>query len=261
MNWLEALVLGIIQGLTEFLPVSSSGHLEIGKALFGIKGEENIYFTIVVHGATVLSTIVVLWQEIKKIGLGVLKFQLNAQTNYFLKIILSMIPVGIVGVFFKDEIKTLFSGGHMSFVGAMLIITASLLAFAHFFHSKERKIKYSDAFIIGISQALAVLPGISRSGATISTGLLLGNNKTEIARFSFLMVLLPIIGENILDIISGELTGSGNLHCTPLLIGFIAAFLSGYVACRWMLEIVRKSKLIYFAIYCVIAGLICILFL
>jgi undecaprenyl-diphosphatase len=258
MEWFEALILGIIQGLTEFLPVSSSGHLEIGKALFGIKGEENIYFTIVVHGATVLSTIVVLWKEILQLIKGGFEFRNNEETKTILKILISMIPVGIVGIFFKDEIKVLFAGGNIQFVGAMLLITASLLAFAHFYKSKSRNITYSNAFIIGIAQAFAVLPGISRSGATISTGLILGIKKEDIAKFSFLMVLLPIIGENILDIISGEFIGEGGMSPMPLIIGFISAFISGYIACRWMLNIVKRGKLIWFALYCLAVGAICL---
>ncbi|MDA3911252.1 MAG: undecaprenyl-diphosphate phosphatase [Bacteroidales bacterium] len=261
MEWFEALILGIIQGLTEFLPVSSSGHLEIGKALFGIEGEENLYFTIVVHGATVLSTIVVLWTEITKLIRGGLEFKYNQETKTILKIFVSMIPVGIIGFFFKDEIKGLFAGNNLVFVGSMLLVTAGLLSFAHFYRPKTRKFSYFNAFIIGVSQALAVLPGISRSGATISTGLVLGIKKDEIAKFSFLMVLLPILGENLLDIISGDLTGEGGMHAMPLIIGFIAAFVSGYIAIRWMLNIVRKGKLIWFAVYTAAIGLICIIFL
>ncbi len=260
MEWFEALILGLIQGLTEFLPVSSSGHLEIGKALFGIEGEENLYFTIVVHGATVLSTIVVLWSEIVRLIRGGLDFKMNEETKTILKILISMIPVGIVGVLFKDEIKGLFAGNNLPFVGSMLLVTAGLLSFAHFYRPKTRKFTYLTAFVIGISQALAVLPGISRSGSTISTGLLLGVKKEEIAKFSFLMVLLPILGENLLDIFSGNLTGEGGMPAMPLIIGFVAAFVSGYIAIRWMLKIVRKGKLIWFAIYTAVVGLTCIIF-
>jgi undecaprenyl-diphosphatase len=261
MEWFEALILGIVQGLTEFLAVSCSGLLEIGKALFGIAGEQNMYFTIVVHGATVLSTIVVLWAEIKKLIVGSFKFKYNDETKTVLKILVSMIPVGIVGVLFKDEVKSLFGGGNLVFVGSMLLVTSGLLAFAHFFKRGSKEITYSNAFVIGIAQAIAVLPGISRSGATISTGLLLGNKKEKIAEFSFLMVLIPILGENILDIFSGELTGSGGMEAMPLIVGFIAAFVSGYIACRWMLNIVRKGKLIWFAVYCAVIGLVTIFFL
>ncbi|MEA3448439.1 MAG: undecaprenyl-diphosphate phosphatase [Bacteroidota bacterium] len=261
MEWFEALILGLIQGLTEFLPVSSSGHLEIGKAIFGITGEENLYFTIVVHGATVLSTIVVLWQEIRQLITGSLKFTYNEETKTVLKILVSMIPVGIVGVFFKEDIKQFFDGDNMPFVGSMLLITAALLAFAHIFKSRSRNITYSNAFVIGIAQAFAVLPGISRSGATIATGLMLGNKRENVAKFSFLMVLLPIIGENLLDIISGNLTGESGMQAMPLIIGFLTAFVSGYIACRWMLNIVKKGKLYWFAIYCAVVGVILILFM
>ncbi|MDA3819746.1 MAG: undecaprenyl-diphosphate phosphatase [Candidatus Delongbacteria bacterium] len=261
MEWFEALILGLIQGLTEFLPVSSSGHLEIGKAIFGITGEENLYFTIVVHGATVLSTIVVLWQEIRRLITGSLKFTYNEETKTVLKILVSMIPVGIVGVFFKEDIKQFFDGNNMPFVGSMLLITAALLAFTHVFKNRSRQITYSNAFVIGIAQAFAVLPGISRSGATIATGLMLGNKRENVAKFSFLMVLLPIIGENLLDIISGDLTGDSSMQAMPLIIGFLAAFVSGYIACRWMLNIVKKGNLFWFAIYCAVIGVVLILFM
>lgn len=260
MDWIEALILGIIQGLTEFLPVSSSGHLEIGKNLFGIHSEESIYFTIAVHGATVLSTIVVFWKDIIGLFKGLFQFKWNEETKYIAKIIVSMIPVGFVGVFLKDDVKTLFTGQNMVFVGSMLLITATLLAFTYFQKSGKREVNFKDALIIGIAQAFAVLPGISRSGSTIATGLLLGNKKETIAKFSFLMVLIPILGENFLDIISGEMTGAEGLGFTPIAIGFIAAFLSGLVACKWMINLVKRGKLIYFAIYCLSVGLIAILF-
>ena len=254
MNWIEALILGLIQGLTEFLPVSSSGHLEIGKHIFGINSEGGIYFTIVVHGATVLSTIVVFRKDILKLFQGLFKFQWNEETQYISKIIISMIPVGIVGVFFKDEIKSLFSGDNMIFVGSMLIITSLFLAFTFFAKPRKREPNFIDSFIIGISQAIAVLPGISRSGATISTGIVIGNNKETIAKFSFLMVLIPILGENFLDILSGEMTQGNGIGFIPLIIGFISAFISGLFACKWMINLVKKGKLIYFAIYCFIVG-------
>jgi undecaprenyl-diphosphatase len=254
MNWIEAIVLGLIQGLTEFLPVSSSGHLEIAKALFGVDPEANFYFTVAVHGATVLSTIVVFWKEIIKLLNGVFKFRMNEETSYILKLVVSMIPVGIAGLVLKDPIERLFNG-NIIFVGFMLIITSALLAFAHFIRKRAREIGYLDALIIGVAQAFAVIPGISRSGATISTGLLIGNSKEEIARFSFLMVLIPVIGANLLEILSGEgtivSTGAG-----PLIVGFLAAFISGYMACRWMIELVRRSKLMWFSLYCIIAGLL-----
>lgn len=261
MEWFEALILGLIQGLTEFLPVSSSAHLEIGKALFHIKGEENLYFSVMVHGATVLSTIVVFRKDILKLLQGVFKFKYNEETQYILKIAVSMIPVLIVGLLFKDVIKSLFAGDNLVFVGTMLLVTAALLAFTYLFKpKKQREINYLDALIIGIAQAVAVVPGISRSGATIATGLMNGNKKSEIAKFSFLMVLIPILGENFLEIVGGEQVAS-NISATSLVIGFAAAFISGLLACKVMINIVKKGKLIWFAVYCVIAGVISILFL
>lgn len=257
MNWLEALLLGLLQGLTEFLPVSSSGHLELGKAILNIP-EESLNFTIVVHGATVLSTIVVFRKDILQLLKGFFAFKWNEETQYVAKILLSMIPVGIIGVFFKDEIKQFFTGGNLMLVGGMLLITATLLAFTYFAKSKDKKISFRDAFIIGIAQACAVLPGISRSGSTIAIGLLLGNKKENIAKFSFLMVLIPILGENFLDLISGELTNNTSVGALPLIIGFIAAFISGLLACTLMINIVKRGNLIYFAIYCMIVGLITI---
>ncbi len=257
MNWFEAIALGLIQGLTEFLPISSSGHLEMAKSIFGIDPEANFYFTIAVHGATVLSTIVVFWKEIIELISGTLKFKMNDETSYVLKLIVSMIPVGIAGLLLKDKIESLFSG-NIVFVGFMLLVTSTLLALAHFIKKRDRKIGYLDALLIGIAQALAVIPGISRSGATISTGLMIGNSKEKIARFSFLMVLVPIIGANFLEIMSGEINPDST-STVIILIGFLAAFVSGYLACRWMIEIVKKSKLIWFSIYCVIIGLLSII--
>ncbi len=261
MEWFEALVLGIIQGLTEFLPVSSSAHLEIGKALFGIEGEENLYFSILVHGATVLSTIVVFRKEILELIKGLFKFKYNEETEYIFKIFVSMIPVMIVGLLFKDQIKGLFSGNNLAFVGTMLLITALLLSFTYFFkRNNNKKISYFDSFIIGIAQSIAVFPGISRSGATIATGLMLGAKRAEIAKFSFLMVLIPILGENFLGIVGGEFSNTG-LPASSMIIGFISAFVSGLFACTIMLRIVKKGKLIWFAVYCLIVGLISIFFL
>jgi undecaprenyl-diphosphatase len=257
MNWFEALVLGLIQGLTEFLPVSSSGHLEIAKSLFGINPEESFYFTIAVHGATVLSTLVVFRKEIVKLFSGTLKFKMNEETTYVLKLIISMIPVGIAGVLLKDPIEKMFNG-NVVFVGLMLLVTAILLALAHFIRKRERDIGYWDAIIIGIAQAIAVIPGISRTGATIATGLMIGNKKDEIAKFSFLMVLIPVIGANILEILSGE-TGAGSTGTGIILIGFLTAFVAGYLACRWMITLVKRSKLIWFSIYCAIIGLLAVL--
>jgi len=256
MNWFEAIALGLIQGLTEFLPISSSGHLEITKSLFGIDPETNFYFTIAVHGATVLSTIVVFWKEIIELITGTLKFKMNDETSYVLKLIVSMIPVGIAGLLLKDPIEKMFNG-NIIFIGFMLLVTCALLAFAHFIGKKDREIGYLDALVIGIAQAIAVIPGISRSGATISAGLVIGNSKDKIARFSFLMVLAPIIGANILEIMSGEVN-PGSSSAGIILIGFLAAFISGYLACRWMIGLVKKSKLIWFSIYCLIIGMLSI---
>lgn len=257
MNWFQAIILGIIQGLTEFLPVSSSGHLELSKFIFGINPEESFYFTIAVHGATVLSTLFVMWKEISSLAKGFFKFKMNDETIYVLKIILSMIPVGFVGLFFKDEVESLFNG-KIVFVGFMLLLTSLLLALSHFIKRPERKITYLDSFIIGLSQALAVLPGLSRSGTTIATGLLLGNKKEDVAKFSFLMVLIPVLGVNILDMMKGDFS-SGSLSPVIIASGFIAAFVTGYFACRWMITLVKQSKLIWFSIYCAIIGTIAIL--
>ena len=260
MSWLEALVLGIVQGLTEYLPVSSSGHLAIGSALFGIEGEENLAFTIVVHVATVFSTLVILWKEIEWIFRGLFKFQMNSETRYAINILISMIPIGIVGVFFKDTVESIFGSG-LLIVGCMLLVTAALLAFSYYAKPRQKEsISMKDAFIIGLSQACAVLPGLSRSGTTIATGLVLGNNKAKLAQFSFLMVIPPILGEALLDVlklIKGE-DIAGDIPTLSLVVGFVAAFLSGCLACKWMINIVKKGKLIYFAIYCAIAGLVTI---
>ena len=256
MTWFEALILGLIQGLTEYLPVSSSGHLAIGSALFGIEGEENLAFTIIVHVATVLSTLVILWKEIEWIFKGLFKFQMNDETRYVINIIVSMIPIGIVGVFFKDKVEAIFGSG-LLVVGCCLLVTALLLSFSYYYKPRQKeKISLKDAFIIGLSQACAVLPGLSRSGTTIATGLLLGNSKEKLAQFSFLMVIPPILGEALLDAIKmkkGE-DIAGDIPAISLIVGFLAAFVSGCVACKWMINIVKKGKLIYFAIYCTIAG-------
>jgi len=254
MNIFEAVILGIIQGLTEFLPVSSSGHLEIAKSVLGLNAENSFYFTVAVHGATVLSTIVVFRKEILELILGSLQLRMNQQTSYIIKLLVSMIPVGLTGFFLKDQIESLFSGNLM-LVGVMLLITSGLLLAGHMAKGRDKNISYTDAIIIGIAQAIAVIPGISRSGATISTGLLLGNRKDEIARFSFLMVLIPVIGANLLEAVSGEIT-QGNADLSVILTGFITAFVSGYFACRWMIALVRKSKMIWFSIYCALAGIL-----
>ena len=256
MEWFEALILGLVQGLTEYLPVSSSGHLTIGSALFGIEGEENLAFTVAVHVATVCSTLVILWKEIDWILKGLFKFEMNPETKYALNILVSMIPIGIVGVFFKDHVEAIFGSG-LLVVGCMLLITAALLAFSYYAKPRiKENISMRDAFIIGLAQACAVLPGLSRSGSTIATGLLLGNKKENLAQFSFLMVIPPILGEALLDIMKG-LSGEevmGDISTLSLVVGFLAAFVSGCIACKWMINIVKKGKLIYFAIYCAIVG-------
>ena len=260
MNWLEALLLGLIQGLTEFLPVSSSGHLEIGQALFGTSGEDNLLFAVVVHAATVLSTITILWMEIWTLLKGCFTKTWNEEKAYVAKILLSMIPILVVGVFFKDQVESLFGSG-LLIVGCCLLLTSLLLAFAYYAKPRQREtISYRDAFIIGIAQACAVLPGLSRSGSTIATGLLLGNKKESIAQFSFLMVLAPILGDALLEtihILQGEVVV--NIPLSSLLIGFLAAYISGCFACKFMIRIVQRGKLIYFAAYCLIAGGLAIL--
>lgn len=254
MSWFEALILGILQGLTEFLPVSSSGHIELGKALLGVEIADNLTFTVVVHAATVCSTLVVFRKDIIELIGKALKFEWNSETHYIAKLLLSSFPVVIAGLFFEEYIEQFFDG-KLFFVGAMLLVTALLLAFTFYAKSNNREISYRDAFIIGIAQMMAVLPGISRSGATISTALLLKNKKSEAARFSFLMVLIPILGKVFLDIVSGDM-GSETTSLTPLAIGFISSFIFGLIACKMMIAIVSKSKLIYFAIYCVVIGVI-----
>lgn len=262
MSWFEAFVLGLIQGLTEYLPVSSSGHLAIGSALFGIEVEENLTFTVAVHVATVLSTLVILWKEIDWIFRGLFKFEMNAETKYVINILISMIPIGIVGIFFKDYVEEIFGSG-LLIVGCMLLLTACLLTFSYYAKPRQKEnISMRDAFIIGLSQACAVLPGLSRSGTTIATGLLLGNNKTQLAQFSFLMVIPPILGEAILDILktaTGE-APAGDIPTLSLVVGFLTAFVAGCLACKWMINIVKKGKLIYFAIYCAIVGAATVIF-
>ena len=254
MTWLESLILGLVQGLTEYLPVSSSGHLEIAHTLFGIEGEENLTFAVLVHAATVCSTIVVLWKEVEILFRGFFRFTWNAETRYLAKIAISMIPVGIVGVFFKDYVESFFGNG-MLVVGIMLLVTAALLTFAYYARPRVKEdISYRDAFIIGLSQAVAVLPGLSRSGTTIATGLLLGNRKDEMAQFSFLMVLPPILGNALLDLMKGDFGGS--VETLPLVAGFLSSFLVGCAACKFMIEIVKRGKLIYFAMYCAVIGAI-----
>ena len=257
MNWFQSLVLGLIQGLTEFLPVSSSGHLELGKFLFGINPEANFYFSVAVHGATVLSTIFVLWQEILLLVRGAFKFKWNEETQYIFKIIVSMIPVGIAGLFLKEIVENYFTG-NMVALGIQFLISALFLFMALIIKPKERPITYFDAFIIGLAQAFAILPAVSRSGATIATGMMLGNKKSEIAKFSFLMVLVPIIGANLVELKAGGSSLEGTSFII-IFIGFVAAFISGYFACKLMINLVKKGKLFWFAVYCVAIGVFSIL--
>ena len=272
MNELQALILGLIQGLTEYLPVSSSGHLEIGKMLLGIDPEQGgLTFDIVVHIATVLATIVILWREIIWIVQGLLKFKWNDEARYTFAILIRMIPVAIVGFFMKDSIEALYADEHARtlVVGCCLIVTAVLLILTHFYKPKERgEISPLHAFVIGIAQAVAVLPGLSRSGSTIATGLLLGNSKQKLAQFSFLMVIPPILGEALIDFkhliapsaeYLAEHGAAAAIPTTSLLVGFLAAFVSGCFACKWMIALVKKCKLIYFGIYCAIAGALVLL--
>ena len=263
MNWLQALMLGILQGLTEFLPVSSSGHLEIGQALLGTSGEENLSFAIIVHVATVLSTLAVLWREVNKLFRGTFTtWKWNEEKNYVAKILVSMIPVFVVGMFFKDQVEAFFGNG-LLLVGVCLLVTALLLALSDWLLLKRKnaghEVGYKDAILIGLAQACAVLPGLSRSGTTIATGLMCGVKKESVAQFSFLMVLIPILGEAFLDLLKlmkGEIVSS--LDIVPAIVGFLAAFLTGCFACRFMIEIVRRQRLIWFAVYCAIIGSVAI---
>lgn len=259
MNIIDSLILGIIQGLTEFLPVSSSGHLELGKAILGDQSipEESLLFTVVLHFATALSTLVVFRKDIYQLLKGIFKFEWNEDLQFAVKIIISMLPAVIIGVLFESQLEQLFNG-NILLVGCMLIITAILLFLADKAKNTGKKVSFSNAFIIGISQAVAMLPGISRSGATISTSVLLGNDKSKAARFSFLMVVPLIFGKIAKDVLSGELT-SGNHDYTALTVGFLGAFIAGLVACTWMIKLVKNSKLTYFAVYCVIVGIIAII--
>lgn len=266
MSWWEAIILGIVQGLTEFLPVSSSGHLEIGQALLGTSGEENLTFAIVVHTATVLSTLVILWKEVAQLFKGTFTtLNWNEDKNYVSMIFVSMIPVFVVGMFFKEQVESFFGSG-LLLVGICLCVTAILLYFSEWLakkrQSKGHEVGYKDAIIIGLAQAVAVLPGLSRSGTTIATGLLCGVKKESVTKFSFLMVLIPILGEaflELMDLLSGDMSATG-VGIWSLIAGFIAAFISGCFACRFMINIVRRQKLIYFAIYCLCAGVFAIVY-
>lgn len=279
MDWIHALILGLVQGLTEYLPVSSSGHLEIGKTILGEGAEMGgLTFDIVVHVATVLATLVILWSEVVWIFKGLFRplgpgGKLNDEQKYTLNILVSMIPVGVVGLCFKDSIESLYADEHIKLmvVGGCLLVTAALLALTHFYKPQPReKLSPVHAFIIGISQALAVLPGLSRSGSTIATGLLLGNSRQSLAQFSFLMVIPPILGEALLDFKhivapSAEYLAEHGIDepigTLPLIVGFLAAFVSGCFACKWMIALVKRCKLIYFAVYCALAGLFTLFFL
>jgi undecaprenyl-diphosphatase len=254
MEILDAVILGIIQGLTEFLPVSSSGHLELGKAILGDNSvpKESLMFTVVLHAATALSTMVIFRKDIFQIIKGLLEFKWNEDTQFVAKIALSMIPAVIIGYKYEKQFEQLF-GGNILLVGAMLIVTAFLLFMADKAKNTNIKVSFSNALVIGIAQGIAMLPGISRSGATISTSVLLGNDKTKAARFSFLMVVPLIFGKITKDILSGDLAYDSS-NFTALSVGFIAAFVSGLFACTWMIALVKKSKLTYFAVYCVIVG-------
>jgi undecaprenyl-diphosphatase len=255
MNWIEALVLGIIQGVTEFLPISSSGHIEIGKALFGLELEDNLTFDIVVHAATVCSTIVVFRKDILHLLSHLFRFEWNDETQYISKLVLSALPVVLIGLFLGKYVEAIFKmNSILILVAFMLLVTAVLLVFTYYAKPRDKKISYVDALIIGIAQAIAVLPGLSRSGSTIATALFLKNKRDEAAKFSFLMVLLPIAGKAILDLMGGEMT-SKQIAPISLLIGFISSFVVGLLACRFMIVIVKKSKLIYFAIYCAVVAL------
>ncbi len=255
MEWFEALILGLIQGLTEFLPVSSSGHLELGKVLLDVETKDNATFSILVHGATLLSIIVVFAKDLGKLARESIRFQWNQETQYLIKILISMIPVGIIGLFLEDQVRALFSG-NIILVGSMLLVTAALLFSTYITKRGYRKINFQDAFIIGIAQAAAVIPGISRSGATIATSLNMGNDRKEAARFSFLMVLVPILAANILDLADlSAKTARAEISMAALVTGFLAAFVSGLLACKWMIRLVQRGKLTWFALYCSVIGI------
>ena len=269
MEWYEGIILGLIQGLTEFLPVSSSGHLVIGRELLGIEASEDLVFEVLVHAATVLSTIVVFRKQIWGLLKGFFKFKYNDETDYLLKIAVSMIPVFIVGVFFKDFVEGLF--GSLTAVGCALMVTALLLAFSDLASKPGRApflpagkeyrngISYWQAFVVGLGQAIAVAPGLSRSGTTISTGLICGVRRDVMAQFSFLMVLVPILGEAFLEVVGGDFTAS-SVGALPLVLGFISAFISGLFACTVMIALVTKAKLSWFALYCAIVALCIFIF-
>ncbi len=273
MDWLSALILGIVQGLTEYLPVSSSGHLEMFREILGIDlpSDKILQFDLMVHAATVCSTIVVLWPLFRKLCASFFCFKRDDDFYYVCKLLLSCIPVGIVGLFFKDKVESLFGNG-LNVVGICLMITALLLAFAHYSgkraHSREMKsaaagrdISWGDAFVIGCAQALAIFPGLSRSGTTIATGIILGDKRDKIAQFSFLMVIIPILGEALLDIkdILTEPAAQQETGLLALGVGFVASFVVGCCACSWMINLVKRGKLVWFSLYCLVMGVICLL--
>ena len=269
MQWFEAIILGLVQGLTEFLPVSSSGHLAIGRELLGVEASGDLAFEVAVHAATVLATIVVFRKEIVRLIRGLFRFRMNDETDYILKICLSMVPVFVVGVFFKDSVESLFQS--MLVVGLALVVTSVLLFFSDLASgrkasAREEKasarngISWLQALVVGIGQAFAVIPGLSRSGTTISTGLICGVRREAMAQFSFLMVLVPILGEAFLDVAGGDMAAS-SVGVLPLLLGFAAAFVSGMLACKAMIALVRRARLKWFALYCAMAGLFVLIFL
>lgn len=275
MDWIKALIMGIVQGLAEYLPISSSGHLEICRDLLGLdlSASESLEFDVMLHVATVLSTIVVLWHEFVPLCKSFFTFKGDRNFFYVVKILISCIPVAVVGLFFKETIENFFGAG-LGIVGICLCVTALLLTFSYFFRTRQiernvnvnsyhgREITMLDAFIIGCAQAVAVMPGLSRSGSTIATGILLGDRREQVANFSFLMVIIPILGEALLDIkdiIAGEATAAASIGWLPMLVGFLASFIVGCIACKWMLQIVKKGKLVWFAVYCLIVGVICII--
>lgn len=276
MDTLDALILGIVQGLAEYLPISSSGHLEIFREILGLdlSGADSLQFDVTLHVATVLSTIVVLWKEFVPLCKSFFTFRMDSNFMYVCKILVSCIPVAIVGIFFKETIEGFF-GQDLTLVGCCLLVTALLLSFSYFFRTRPlehdrltgkvytpRDITFLDAFIIGCSQAVAVLPGLSRSGTTIATGILIGDKREQVAQFSFFMVVIPILGEALLDIkdmLGLEAAGEQAIGFVPIIVGFLASFIVGCLACKWMLSIVKKGKLVWFAVYCLIVGLICLL--
>jgi undecaprenyl-diphosphatase len=276
MEWIDALILGIVQGLSEYLPISSSGHLTICQDILGLNlsGADSLQFDVMLHVATVLSTIVVLWKEFVPLCTSFFTLKKDDNTRYVIKLIISAIPVGVVGLCFKDKIEEIFGSG-LTIVGICLLVTAGLLSFSYYFRTRPQLLKgnnfrphnisMTDAFIIGIAQAVAVLPGLSRSGSTIATGIIIGDKREQVASFSFFMVIIPILGEALLDLkkifmpSSEAIAGTESIGWLPMAVGFIAAFVMGCLACKWMIELVKRGKLIWFAVYCAIVGILCIL--